>query len=279
MTGQKKNEIPDVQSYEDRRNIAIDRVGIKDIKHPVNVVDRAGVTQTAVGNWTMSVALPADRKGTHMSRFTQLLNDHGQTAHSLANFGALFKEMNNRLESSAGSIDLTFAWFVNKTAPVSGVTGMLDYQVTLHADLQPGRDGKEADTAVTIVIPVTTLCPCSKEISEYGAHNQRSHVTIRATPASDSDKPGKVLFWEDLIEHAESEASSELYSQLKRSDEKFVTERAYDNPKFVEDLIRDIALRLNNDDRIATYKLEVENFESIHNHSAYAVIVSDGSAA
>ena len=276
MTGQKKNEIPDVQSYEDRRNIAIDRVGIKDIRHPVSVVDRSGVAQTAVGNWTMAVALPAERKGTHMSRFTQLLNDHGQTAHSLANFGDLFKEMNSRLESSAGSIDLTFNWFVNKTAPVSGVTGMLDYQVTLHADIKPGQ---AASTAVTIVIPVTTLCPCSKEISEYGAHNQRSHVTIKATPASNGDGAAASLFWEDLIEHAESEASSELYSQLKRSDEKFVTERAYDNPKFVEDLIRDIALRLNNDNRIAGYTLEVENFESIHNHSAYAVIVSDGSVA
>ena len=150
---------------------------------------------------------------------------------------------------------------------------MLDYQVTLHADIQAGQ---EVATAVTIVIPVTTLCPCSKEISEYGAHNQRSHVTIKAT-ASTPAQSEKSLFWEDLIEHAESEASSELYSQLKRSDEKFVTERAYDNPKFVEDLIRDIALRLNNDDRIKSYKLEVENFESIHNHSAYAVIVSDGS--
>ena len=276
MTGQIKNEIPDVQSYEDRRNIAIDRVGIKDIRHPVTVVDRSGVAQTAVGNWTMAVALPAERKGTHMSRFTQLLNDHGQTAHSLANFGDLFKEMNSRLESSAGSIDLTFNWFVNKTAPVSGVTGMLDYQVTLHADIKPGQ---AASTAVTIVIPVTTLCPCSKEISEYGAHNQRSHVTIKATPASNGDGAAASLFWEDLIEYAESEASSELYSQLKRSDEKFVTERAYDNPKFVEDLIRDIALRLNNDNKIAGYTLEVENFESIHNHSAYAVIVSDGSVA
>jgi len=279
MTGQKNNEIPDVQSYEDRRNIAIHRVGIKDIRHPVTVVDRSGVAQTAVGNWTMAVALPAERKGTHMSRFTQLLNDHLQTAHSLANFGDLFKEMNNRLESSAGSIDLTFNWFVNKTAPVSGVTGMLDYQVTLHADSQSGPagdNGNDASTAVTIVIPVTTLCPCSREISEYGAHNQRSHVTIKATPTSNSsEQAGKTLFWEDLIEHAESEASSELYSQLKRSDEKVVTERAYDNPKFVEDLIRDIALRLNSDDRITGYKLEVENFESIHNHSAYAVIVSD----
>ena len=273
MTGQKKNEIPDVQSYQDRRNIAIDRVGIKDIRHPVSIVDRAGVPQTAVGNWTMAVALPAERKGTHMSRFTQLLNDHAQTAHSLANFGDLFTEMNSRLESNAGSIDLTFNWFVNKTAPVSGVMGMLDYQVTLHADIQAGQ---EVATAVTIVIPVTTLCPCSKEISEYGAHSQRSHVTIKAT-ASTPAQSEKSLFWEDLIEHAESEASSELYSQLKRSDEKFVTERAYDNPKFVEDLIRDIALRLNNDDRIKSYKLEVENFESIHNHSAYAVIVSDGS--
>ena len=267
MTGENNTGMADVQSYEDRRNVAIYRVGIKDIQHPLKVADRSGEHQQVVGNWTMTVALPADRKGTHMSRFTQLLNDHEQGVHTLSNFGELFQEMNRRLESTAGSIEVSFNWFVRKKAPVSGVSGMLDYQVTLSADIE--REG-HANTAVEITIPVTTLCPCSKEISEYGAHSQRSHVTIYAIPQA-----GEELFWEDLIDHAENEASAELYSQLKRSDEKHVTERAYDNPKFVEDLIRDIAIRLNNDKRIARYTLEVENFESIHNHSAYAMVVSD----
>lgn len=265
-------EIADVQSYADVREIPIYRVGIKDIRHPVTVADSSGKPQNVVASWTMTVALPADRKGTHMSRFTQLLNDHQDTVHSLQNFGELFREMNRRLESTEGSIDLSFTWFINKQAPVSGVSGLMDYEVSLHADIERGGD---AITAVKVVVPVTTLCPCSKEISEYGAHNQRSHVTIEATPAN-SDA-GRELFWEDLIRYAEEEASSELYSQLKRSDEKLVTERAYENPRFVEDLIRDIAIRLNSDSRIAHYCLEVENFESIHNHSAYAVVLSDES--
>ncbi len=258
--------IPDVQSYDDSRRIAISRVGIKDIKYPVTVIDRLQQPQAVIGNFTMTVALPEDRKGTHMSRFTQLLNEHAQTVHSLANFVELFREMNRRLESTEGTIEMSFVYFINKTAPVSGVSGMLDYQVSLRADI---TRGKEAASSVKVVVPVTTLCPCSKEISEYGAHNQRSHVTIDATPKQDSS-----FFWEDLIDYAESEASSQLYSQLKRSDEKLVTEKAYENPKFVEDLIRDIALKLNADDRIDCYTLEVENFESIHNHSAYAIIES-----
>ena len=266
-----KHSIPDVQSYEDKRRIAINRVGIKDIKHPVTVIDRSQQPQAVIGNFTMTVALPEDRKGTHMSRFTQLLNEHTPTVHSLSNFVDLFREMNRRLESTEGTIEMSFTYFINKTAPVSGVSGMLDYEISLRADIERG---KEAQSSVKVVVPVTTLCPCSKEISEYGAHNQRSHVTIDATPGEN-----KAFFWEDLIDYAESEASSELYSQLKRSDEKLVTERAYDNPKFVEDLIRDIALKLNADDRIGRYTLEVENFESIHNHSAYAIISVDKSVA
>lgn len=270
--------IPDVQSYADTRDVAIYRVGIKDIRHPVAVADASGDVQNVVGTWQMAVALPADRKGTHMSRFSQLLTDHQHTAHSLENFGELFREMNRRLESTEGSIDVSFAWFIDKQAPVSGVSGLMDYEVSLHADIERGGD---AVTSVKVVVPVTTLCPCSKEISAYGAHNQRSHVTIKAWPqtgaSGQTEQTGQTeqnLYWEDLIRYAEEEGSSELYSQLKRSDEKFVTERAYDNPKFVEDLIRDIAIRLNADKRIARYVLEVENFESIHNHSAYAMVVS-----
>ncbi|MCB1755315.1 MAG: GTP cyclohydrolase I FolE2 [Gammaproteobacteria bacterium] len=262
-----KNTIPDVQSYVDHRHVAIDRVGIRRIRHPVTVVDRSGQKQHTVATFSMTVFLPEDRKGTHMSRFAQLLNEHDHDAHSVANFVELFREMNRRLDSSEGTIEMSFSYFINKTAPVSGKTGMVDYQVTLRSDIVRGR---EPDTHVRVVVPVTTLCPCSKEISDYGAHNQRSEITIDARLGA-----GKELFWEDLIEIAEKEASSELYSQLKRTDEKFVTERAYDNPKFVEDLIRDITKRLDDQDSIRSYILEVENFESIHNHSAYAMVSRD----
>ncbi len=259
------HEIPDVQAYTDSRNVPIDRVGIRGIRHPVSVVDRSGALQHTVAEFSMTVFLPEDRKGTHMSRFTQLLNDHDHNAHSVENFVELFRAMNQRLDSNGGTIEMHFPYFINKTAPVSGVQGMLDYQVTLRADI---NEGAEPDIHVRVVVPVTTLCPCSKEISDYGAHNQRSHVTIDA-------RITETVWIEELIEIAEQQASCELYSQLKRADEKHVTERAYDNPRFVEDLIRDIAKVLNRDARIRSYDLEVENFESIHNHSAWARISRD----
>jgi GTP cyclohydrolase I len=264
---QDKNSIPDVQSYADHRHVAIDRVGICGIRHPVAVIDKSAKKQHTVAQFKMTVFLPEDRKGTHMSRFAQLLNEHDHDAHSIANFVELFREMNRRLDSSEGTIEMTFPYFINKTAPISKKLGMVDYQVTLRADI---KRGCEPDTHVKVVVPVTTLCPCSKEISKYGAHNQRSEVTIDARIS-----PETPLFWEELIEIAEQQASCELYSQLKRTDEKYVTERAYENPKFVEDLIRDIAKDLNDHDGLRSYILEVENFESIHNHSAYAMLSRD----
>ena len=264
MTDQTKNSIPDVQSYADNRHIAIDRVGIRRIRHPVTVVDKSGIRQQTVATFSMTVFLPEDRKGTHMSRFAQLLNEHDHDAHSVSNFVDLFRKMNRMLDSKEGTIEMRFPYFINKSAPVSGKLGMIDYEVTLRSDI---KRGGEPDTHVRVVVPVTTLCPCSKEISEYGAHNQRSEVTIDAHIGAT-----QTLFWEDLIEIAEQEASCELYSQLKRTDEKYVTERAYENPKFVEDLIRDIARRLDEHDGLQSYELEVENFESIHNHSAYAMV-------
>ncbi len=260
--------IPDVQAYTDDRHIEINRVGIRDIRHPVSVIDRSGEVQNTIARFSMSVRLPDDRKGTHMSRFTQLLNEHDHTAHSVRNFVSLFEQMNARLDSEAGTIEMTFPYFVTKQAPHSGVSGMLDYEVTLRSDVRVKR---QTETHIRVVVPVTLLCPCSKEISDYGAHSQRSHITIDA-------RISKPVWIEELIDIAECEASSELYSQLKRADEKVVTENAYDNPKFVEDLIRDIAKRLNIDPRIRAYTLEVENFESIHNHSAYAMIQRDKDA-
>jgi GTP cyclohydrolase I len=255
--------IADVQSSADRRRIAIDKVGIKDIRHPVRVRDRSDGEQHTVATFNMYVHLPHDFKGTHMSRFVHILNSHEREI-SVTSFKEMLHEMAERLESEAGHIEMSFPYFVSKTAPVSGVQSLLDYDVTFIGEI---RDGKP-DMYIKVVVPVTSLCPCSKEISAYGAHNQRSHVTVQIR--------SKGFVWvEEIIEMVEKQASCELYGLLKRPDEKRVTERAYDNPKFVEDMVRDVAGTLNQDDRVAAYRVESENFESIHNHSAYALIERD----
>jgi GTP cyclohydrolase I len=258
-------ELEDVQGRADARRLPINRVGIKDIRHPVRVKDRSAGEQHTIANFNMYVSLPHNFKGTHMSRFVEIL--HGEREISVESFRAMLEKMTERLEADTGHIEMSFPFFVMKKAPVSGVESLMDYQATLIGER---RDGK-TETWVRVVVPVTSLCPCSKKISDYGAHNQRSHVTIKA-------KLRTHLWIEELIGIAESEASSELYGILKRPDEKYVTERAYENPKFVEDLVRDVAGRLNSDDRIAEYTVEAENFESIHNHSAYALIERDKDA-
>ena len=259
--------IPDVQSHADTRRLVIDRVGIRGLRYPMQIVDTRGASRPTVAQSTvveadLSVELAEDVKGTHMSRFIGLLEaQNGSIA--LDAFDRLLVDMVALLNARAGSIELRFPFFVRKAAPVSGVSSLMDYQVALTGAI---RDGA-VSTTIKIVAPVTSLCPCSKEISEYGAHNQRSHITISVKAA-----PGTKVGIAELIRMAEDEASCELYGLLKRPDEKYVTERAYDNPKFVEDLVRDIAARLNTDPRIAGYQVESENFESIHNHSAYALI-------
>jgi GTP cyclohydrolase I len=258
-------EVEDVQGHADTRRIPINRVGIKDIAHPVKVKDRSEGEQHTIATFNMYVNLPHNFKGTHMSRFVEIL--HGEREISVESFRAMLEKMTQRLEADAGHIEMSFPFFVMKKAPVSGVQSLMDYKATLIGEQ---KDGK-AETWVRVVVPVTSLCPCSKKISEYGAHNQRSHVTIKA-------KLRKHLWIEELIDIAEDEASCELYGILKRPDEKYVTERAYDNPKFVEDLVRDVAKRLNDEERIGAYVVEAENFESIHNHSAYALIERDKDA-
>jgi len=258
-------EIEDVQGRADTRRLPINRVGIKDIRHPVRVKDRSAGEQHTIATFNMYVSLPHNFKGTHMSRFVEIL--HGEREISVESFGAMLEKMTSRLEADTGHIEMSFSFFVMKKAPVSGVESLMDYHASLIGER---RDGK-TQMWVRVVVPVTSLCPCSKKISEYGAHNQRSHVTIKAKLRSH-------LWIEEIIGIAESEASSELYGILKRPDEKYVTERAYDNPKFVEDMVRDVAARLNADDRIAAYTVESENFESIHNHSAYALIEFDKDA-
>src|SRR5438477_122084 len=260
MKARDLHNIPDVQASPDSRKLAIDQVGIKAIRHPVRITERSGGVQHTVAHFNMYVGLPHQFKGTHMSRFVEILEAHEREI-SPDTFRTMLREMVKKLEAETGHIEMTFPYFVSKKAPVSGVASLMDYEVTFLGDF---RDGKETFT-LKVAVPVTSLCPCSKKISERGAHNQRSHVTIAARI--------KTFVWiEELIDIAEGEASSELYGLLKRPDEKFVTENAYDNPKFVEDLVRDVAARLNADSRVTAYVVESENFESIHNHSAYAMI-------
>ena len=259
----KNSNIADVQASQDTRNIAIDKVGIKDIRHPVRIAGRDGEEQHTIATFNMYVELPHHFKGTHMSRFVDILNSHEREI-SVDSFKDMLAEMGERLEAETGYIEMKFPFFINKTAPASGVQSLMDYDVTLIGNIKEGA----LCTQTRVVVAATSLCPCSKKISDYGAHNQRSHITITA-------KAKEPLWIEDLIDIAEAEASSELYSLLKRTDEKVITERAYDNPKFVEDLVRDVAARLNDSDNITAYTVEAENFESIHNHSAYALVSKD----
>lgn len=263
-TPQRLFPIADVQSGADQRQIAIDQVGIKGLRYPLLFADATGQAQPTVADCNVYVALPEDRKGTHMSRLVALLesrSERGEPPLTVANFHGLLDALVVLLEAPGGRIEMAFPFFIKKSAPVSGVASLLDYQARITGELV---DGNYAQT-ISVAVPVTSLCPCSKEISEYGAHNQRSTITIIVR----SSVP---LFLAEIIRIAEEEASSELYGLLKRADEKYVTERAYDNPKFVEDLVRDVAARLQTDPRIEGFVVEAENFESIHNHSAYARI-------
>ena len=252
--------IPDVQATPDVRRIAIDKVGIKSIRHPMKILERAGGIQHTIANFSMFVGLPHQFKGTHMSRFVEILNAHEREI-TVDSFRAMLRQMVKKLEAETGHIEMDFPYFVMKKAPVSGVESLLDYEVTFIGEIVEGKE----KFALKVLVPVTSLCPCSKKISDYGAHNQRSHVTVTARVHS-------FVWIEEIIDLVEKQASSELYGLLKRPDEKYVTELAYDNPKFVEDMVRDIAAKLNADSRVEAYVVESENFESIHNHSAYAMI-------
>jgi GTP cyclohydrolase I len=252
-------QIPDTQSERDERHLAIQRVGVRDLRYPLQL--RVGETVSpTVATWSLDVALPAEQKGTHMSRFVAWLDGLNKPLDA----GALREElaaMLERLHASEGRIEARFPFFVRKLAPVSGVASLMDYQGAWIAERRAGETRIWAE----VVVPVKSLCPCSKEISDYGAHNQRSNVTIRV-------ELKQAIGWDELVRFAEESASSEIWGLLKRPDEKWITERAYENPKFVEDLVRDVALRLNADSRVGRYRATVENFESIHNHSAFAII-------
>ncbi|MEF3255661.1 MAG: GTP cyclohydrolase FolE2 [Deferribacterales bacterium] len=255
--------LADIQSQFDDRNLSIDKVGIKDIFYPIVVKDKKNGKQNTVARINMYVKLPHNFKGTHMSRFVEVLNNH-RTNIGIESFKGILDDLKKVLDSEESHIEITFPYFVEKYAPVSNLPSIMDYECSLYGS--SFKDKK--DFIISVRVPVLSVCPCSKEISSYGAHNQRSYVNIKLRY--------KGMIWiEDIIEIAEESASSPIYSLLKREDEKFITEKSYENPVFVEDIVRNVAFRLLNDDRVTWFEVSSENHESIHNHSAYAVIVRD----
>ncbi len=255
----------DVQNRRDERQLPIDQVGVSDLRYPIVVLDRAQQRQQTVASLTMAVDLPHHFKGTHMSRFVEVLNAYRGEV-TMRTLPVLLSELKERLDAERARIEVTFPYFLERRAPVSGACALMDYECTFIGEL----NGKGDDFLLGVRVPVTSLCPCSKEISDYGAHNQRGHVAIEVrTRASDHGSP--TLVWiEELVEVAEQSASAPLYPLLKRPDERHVTMQAYDNPVFVEDLVRNVALRLMDDDRIAWFRVQAVNQESIHNHNAFA---------
>jgi GTP cyclohydrolase I len=259
--------LPDIQSEPDLRELRIEAVGIKGVRYPMTI-GAGAAGQATVASFSMTVGLAAQVKGTHMSRFIELLEAQARPLDQ-AGFMALLEAMLARLGAASGAIEMRFPWFVRKSAPVSAVSSLLDHEVYWRADC--AADGRRS-LRMRVMVAATSLCPCSKEISQYGAHNQRSHITI------DAELAGAMPI-EALVDIAERSASCEVFGLLKRADEKYVTERAYDNPKFVEDLVRDVALALEREPRVLGYTVEAENFESIHNHSAFARIAKPAAVA
>lgn len=256
------SQMPDIQKTRDPRNIPIDKVGVKNIRYPIVVRDRSKGPQSTVGTVNMYVDLPHHFKGTHMSRFLEVLNRH-HGAISVEKIPELLSEMCERLVAETAHFEVDFTYFMTKAAPVTGIEGLMGYECGFQA-----AAGKTEDFVLSVEVPVTTLCPCSKEISDRGAHNQRGNVHVRV-------RFDDLVWIEDVVELVEASASCALYPVLKRQDEKWVTETAYDNPRFVEDMVREVTLRLQADDRITWFEIHVENFESIHAHNAYAYIERD----
>lgn len=255
-----KPRLHDKQSERDHRQLRIDKVGVRGLRFPIQILDKAKALQNTIATIGMYVDLPKEFKGTHMSRFLEVLNAHGSLIH-VDNIPDILYAMQRKLHAETAHLEMEFPYFLEKRAPVSGLSSLMDYTARFEAS----ACGKDIDFVMTVRAAVTTLCPCSKAISRYGAHNQRGEVTVKL-------RSGKPVWIEDVINMVESSGSSELYSLLKRHDEKAVTERAFDNPVFVEDLVRNVALKLNAHPDVEWYRVEAENFESIHNHNAYACI-------
>ena len=260
METDKPHTLTDIQQERDHRQLPIDKVGVRGLRFPIRIRDKAHAHQDTIATIGMYVDLPHHFKGTHMSRFIEVLHAHGGVV-QVENIPEILTEMQQRLDSHTAHLEMDFPFFLEKSAPVTGKTGLMDYQARFDAT----ANGSEIDFILEVQAHVTTLCPCSKAIAQHGAHNQRGRVTVQLRSA-------ETVWIEEVIELIEASASSELYSLLKRPDEKEVTERAYENPVFVEDLVRNAALRLNADERVTWYKVEAENFESIHNHNAYTCI-------
>ena len=256
--------IPDVQASEDRRRIAIDKVGVKDVVYPLRLATKSGGEQATVAKINMYVGLPHHQKGTHMSRFLEVLNDHHCEPLTPGRIPEITHAIRERLNAERAHFEASFTYFIEKHAPVTGQPGLMDYEVTLACNC----DAQQDDFVMTVAVPATSLCPCSKEISEYGAHNQRCRIEAAVRTRG-------TLWIEDLVSKLEAAASNPVYAVLKRPDEKHVTEAAYDRPKFVEDIVRDLAVALDDDPKIEWYRINSENFESIHSHNAFAQITRD----
>ena len=253
----------DIQASSDLRNVAIDRVGVKEVVYPLQLRTRDGGTQTTVATINMYVSLPHHQKGTHMSRFLEVLNAQTQGPLTPQQMPQIAHAIKERLNAETAHFEATFTYFIDKPAPVTKTIGKMDYRVTFECSANG-----ETDFTMKVSAPAASLCPCSKEISEYGAHNQRCRIEAKVRMEG-------VLWIEELVDILERAASCPVFAVLKRPDEKHVTERAYENPKFVEDIIRDLAVGLERERRVLSYEISSENFESIHNHNAYAQIARD----
>ena len=258
----------DVQSQRDERGIRLDQVGVTGLHYPIVLLDREHEKQETIASITMSVSLPHHFKGTHMSRFLEVINDH-QSEVTMRTMAKILKHMRENLAAESARIELKFPFFLEKRAPKSGARGLMDYECKFVGEMK----GKELDFMIGVKVPVTSLCPCSKEISDYGAHSQRGIVTIEVWCSNDDTGHPHLIWIEDLISIAESSASCQVYPLLKRPDERFVTMKAYDNPVFVEDIVRNVAVKLKTSSRMRCFRVHVENLESIHNHSAFAEVI------
>lgn len=260
-------ELIDMQNASDERGFEIDQVGVCELQYPITVMDRDNEKQHTIAKLSLSVNLPHHFKGTHMSRFLEVLNRHRGEI-TMRTIPVVLEELQRVLEAESAHVDVRFPYFIEKSAPVSKQTGLMDYECAFTAE----ANGDENDFILQVLVPVTSLCPCSKAISDYGAHNQRGYVDISVRPR-ESKKGERELIWiEELVEVAEKCASAPVYPLLKRDDERYVTMQAYDNPVFVEDMVRNVAGELAHDSRVAWFCVRVDNHESIHNHSAFAKI-------
>lgn len=262
--GNKPVTMPDVQSAKDTRRVAIDRVGVKEVVYPLRLRTKNGGEQSTIANISMYVALPHHQKGTHMSRFLEVLNDHSCEPLTPERIPGITQAIRERLHAEEAHFEASFTYFVEKKAPVSGMASLMNYEVTIGCT----SNGKTDDLILGVAAPATSLCPCSKEISVYGAHNQRCRIEAKI-------RTEEIVWIEELVQKLEEAASHPVYAVLKRPDEKYVTEKAFENPKFVEDIVRDLAGLLDDDDRIHWYEINSENFESIHSHNAYAELTRD----